>query len=211
MNGTEGQNHMVVGLTGGIASGKTFVSNELKRLGAHIIDADVIAREIVEPGRPALAEIAREFGPGILKHDGTLDRKALAGIVFSDKEKLRILNGITHPRIIERTRELIAEIKAAHKDPLIVVDAAVLIEAGIHGSVDEVVVVLISEEEQLKRLVKRDGLTEDEARKRAASQLPLKEKAGYADYVIDNSDSPEATLKCVRELFLSLTKKPKRG
>ncbi len=202
---------MVVGLTGGIASGKTFVSNELKRLGAHIIDADVIAREIVEPGRPALAEIVKEFGTGILKADGTLDRKALAGIVFSDKEKLQILNGITHPRIIERTKALIDEIESAHEDPLIVVDAAVLIEAGIHGSVDEVVVVLISEEEQLKRLINRDGLTEDEARKRVASQLPLKEKAGYADYVIDNNNSPEETLKCVQELFLSLTKKTKMG
>ncbi|MBI5455009.1 MAG: dephospho-CoA kinase, partial [Deltaproteobacteria bacterium] len=162
---------MVIGLTGGIASGKTFVSNELKRLGAHIIDADVIAREIVEPGRPALAEIVKEFGLRILKADGTLDRKALAGIVFSDKEKLQILNGIMHPRIIERTKALIDEIQSSHKDPLIVVDAAVLIEAGIHGSVDEVVVVLISEEEQMKRLIARDGLTEDEARKRVASQL----------------------------------------
>lgn len=211
MNGAEGQNHMVVGLTGGIASGKTFVSNELKRLGAHIIDADVIAREIVEPGRPALAEIVKEFGTGILKPDATLDRKALAAIVFSDKEKLQILNGITHPRIIERTKALIDEIQSAHKDPLIVVDAAVLIEAGIHGSVDEVVVVLISEEEQMKRLIARDGLTEEEAKKRVASQLPLKEKAGYADYVIDNSNSPEETLKCVQELFLSLTKKTKMG
>ncbi|MBI2411906.1 MAG: dephospho-CoA kinase [Deltaproteobacteria bacterium] len=202
---------MVVGLTGGIASGKTFVSSELKRLGAHIIDADVIAREIVEPGCSALDEIAREFGAGILKPDGTLDRKALAGIVFSDKEKLLILNGITHPRIIDRTKALINEIKSAHKDPLIIIDAAVLIEAGIHGSVDEVVVVLISEEEQLKRLINRDSLTEEEARKRVAAQLPLKEKAGYADYVIDNSGTREATLKCARELFEALTKKTKRG
>lgn len=202
---------MVIGLTGGIAVGKTLVSNELKRLGAHIIDADIIAREIVEPGSPALAEIVAEFGAGMLKADGTLDRKALARIVFSDKEKLRILNGITHPRIIERTKALIDEIRSAHKDPLIVVDAAVLIEAGIHASVDEVVVVQISGEEQMRRLIARDNLTDDEARSRVASQLPLKEKAVHADYVIDNSGDREATLKRVQGLFLSLTKKTKMG
>ena len=202
---------MVIGLTGGIAVGKTLVSNELKRLGAHIIDADIIAREIVEPGSPALAEIVAEFGAGILKPDGTLDRKALAGIVFSDKEKLRILNGITHPKIIERTKALIDEIRSAHKDPIIVIDAAVLIEAGIHASVDEVVVVQISWEEQMRRLIARDNLTDDEARSRVASQLPLKEKAVHADYVIDNSGDREATLKRVQGLFLSLTKKTKMG
>jgi len=200
---------MIVGLTGGIASGKTLVSNELRKLGAHIIDADVIAREIVEPGSPALAEIVKEFGAGILKADGTLDRKALAKIVFSDKEKLLILNRITHPKIIERTKALIGEIRSAHKDPLIIIDAAVLIEAGIHASVDEVVVVHISEDEQMKRLIARDNLTDDEARKRVASQLPLKEKTVHADYVIDNSGSPEATLERVQGLFLSLTKKQK--
>ncbi len=196
---------MVVGLTGGIASGKSLVSGELKRLGAHVIDADLIAREIVGPGSPALAEIKREFGPRVINDDGTLDRAALGEIVFSDPEKLKLLNSITHPRIIEQQRRMIEEIKKNHADPLIIVDAAILIEAGEHRNMDRVVVVWASEEKQVERLLARNGLTRREAEKRVRAQMPLKEKAEYADYVINNDGGIEETLNLARELYRKLT------
>ncbi|MBI5642799.1 MAG: dephospho-CoA kinase [Deltaproteobacteria bacterium] len=203
---------MVAGLTGGIASGKTLVSGELKRLGAHLIDADVIARELVEPGKPAYKEIVEEFGPDVVLEDGTLNRKKLGSIVFSDNEKLQILNRITHPRIIERTRELIEEIKRADGgDALIIVDAAILIEAGIHNCVDKLIVVHVDPEVQIGRLKKRDNLSAEDAKRRIAAQLPLKEKAGYADYVIENNGTPLETLERTRALFLELKKNQKRG
>ncbi|MFQ5736388.1 MAG: dephospho-CoA kinase [Thermodesulfobacteriota bacterium] len=197
---------MVVGLTGGIASGKSLVSKELERLGAHVIDADLIAREVVRPGTPALVEIEEEFGPSVIKADGTLDRKALAQIVFSDPEKLKILNRITHPRIIERQRRMIEEIKegSGQDDPLIVVDAAILIEAGEFKRMDRVVVVYADEEQQVERQVARNGITREQAKARVRAQMPLKEKLKYADYRIDNTGGIEETLRLAEELYEKL-------
>lgn len=196
---------MVVGLTGGIASGKSIVSGEFKKLGAVVIDADLIAREIVEPGQPALPEIEKEFGPSVINGDGTLDRKALGDMVFSDPEKLKRLNRITHPRIIERQRRMIEEIKGAHKDPLIVVDAAILIEAGEYRNMDRVIVVYADEDKQVERLSRRNGLTTQEAEKRVKAQMPLKEKVLYADYVIDNNGGVEETRQRARDLYMKLS------
>lgn len=196
---------MVVGLTGGIASGKSIVSGEFKKLGAVVIDADLIAREIVEPGQPALPEIEKEFGPSVINGDGTLDRKALGDMVFSDPEKLKRLNRITHPRIIERQRRMIEEIKGAHKDPLIVVDAAILIEAGEYRNMDRVIVVYADEDKQVERLSHRNGLTTQEAEKRVKAQMPLKEKVLYADYVIDNNGGIEETRQRARDLYMKLS------
>ncbi|MDO8426801.1 MAG: dephospho-CoA kinase [Deltaproteobacteria bacterium] len=195
---------MIAGLTGGIATGKSLVSNELKRLGARIIDADIIAREIVEPGKPAYNEIVEEFGKGILNEDGTLNRRELGRIVFSDKEKLKRINGITHPGIIKRIEEEISKISSGKDDSIIVVDAAVLIEAGAHKDMDKVIVVYADEDKQIERIKRRDNLTESEARCRIGSQIPLKEKVKYADYVIDNNGRMEETLKEARELYLKL-------
>ena len=195
---------MVAGLTGSIASGKSLVSAELKRLGARVVDADLIAREVVEPGSPALKEIEEEFGPSVIKAGGGLDRAALAAIVFSDPEKLKILNRITHPRIIARQREMVDEIKKSSGDPLIIVDAAVLIESGEHKNMDAVIVVYSDEEKLIERLCAR-GLTRREALTRVGAQMGLKEKLEYADYVIDNNGTVEETLRQARELYGRLT------
>ena len=199
---------MVAGLTGSIASGKSLVSAELERLGARIVDADLIAREVVAPGSPALGEIAEEFGQSVIRADGGLDRAALGGIVFSDAEKLKALNRITHPRIIARQREMIEEIKKEPADPLIIVDAAILIEAGEHKNMDAVIVVFCDEERQIERLAAR-GLARGEALSRVRAQMPLKEKLEYADYVIDNNGTVEETLRQARELYGRL-RGPKR-
>jgi len=196
---------VTVGLTGGVASGKSLVSGGLKRLGAHIIDADVISREIVAPGEPAYREIASTFGKGVIRADGTIDRKALGSLVFSDPEKRKILNKITHPRIIEKIGLEIKALEAKGGDPLIVVDAALLIEVGLHKEMSKVIVVYADEEKQIRRIISRDHLTEKEARERVNAQMPLPEKLKYADFVIDNNGSVEDTLKSVKELYGRLT------
>ncbi len=195
---------MVAGLTGGIASGKSLVAAELERLGAIVIDADVIARHVVEPGSGALAEIEREFGPGVIRKDGSLDRKALGDVVFSDPERLKALNRIMHPRIIEQQRRLVQKARRESPGTLIVVNAAVLIEAGEHTNMDKVIVIYADEEKQVERLCARDGLTPSEALMRVRSQMPLKEKTRYADYVIYNNGSVEETLEQTRRLYAEL-------
>ncbi|MBI1912871.1 MAG: dephospho-CoA kinase [Deltaproteobacteria bacterium] len=197
---------MIIGLTGGIASGKSLVSGELKKLGAHIIDADIIAREIVEPGSPAYDDIVREFGAGILNEDSTIDRKALGKIVFADKEKLHKLNRITHPRIIEKINGKIKELNDNHKDPVIIVDIALLIEVGLHKDMTKVMVVYSDEKTQIERLRKRDNLSEEEAQQRLKAQMPMAEKLGYADYVIDNTGTAEQTKERVKQLYSELKK-----
>lgn len=198
---------MTVGLTGGIASGKSLVAGELKRLGAHIVDADLVSREVVRPGTRAHGEIVEAFGPGVLLENGEIDRKRLGEIVFSDPVKLEMLNSITHPRIRERIRELVSGIERVDPSGLIVVDAALLIEGGLYREMTKVVVVYADELKQAERLVKRDGLTPGEAKKRIASQMPLKEKREYADYVIDNNGEPGETLERVRRVYRELAGK----
>lgn len=193
---------MIVGLTGGIATGKSLVSAEFKRLGARVIDADEIAREVVEPGKPAYEDIIKEFGSGVLRSDGAIDRKALAERVFSDKEALAKLNGITHPRIRRRIRE---EIARAGGGELIVVDIALLLEGSFKDEVDKVVVVYADEEKQIERLKKRNGASKEEALQRLASQMPLKEKLRYADYTIDNNGAVEEAITRAREVFRDLS------
>ncbi len=196
---------MIVGLTGGVASGKSLVAGELKKLGAHIIDADVISREIVEPGSEAYRDIVREFGEGVLRADGTIDRKALGRIVFADPARLSALNGITHPRIIEKIRSGMKALGERFADALIVVDAALLIEVGLHREMSRVIVVYADEDRQVERIMARDGLGEKEARERINSQMPLSRKVEYADFVIDNNGSVEDTRRLVKELYLKLT------
>jgi len=197
---------MVVGLTGGIACGKSLVSGELKRLGAHIVDADVISREVTAKGSPVYDEIVREFGQGILRPDGSIDRKALGAIVFSDREKLLKLNAITHPAIIKTSSEKVERIKKSHPGTVIVVDAALLIEAGMHRAVDRVIVVYADEEKQMERMKKRDDLDEREAKKRLSCQMPIKEKFKYADYLIENNGTEEELKSVVKRIFAELAK-----
>nr|WP_197984317.1 dephospho-CoA kinase [Aeromicrobium sp. CFBP 8757] len=181
---------MRVGLTGGIGAGKSTVSALLAAHGAVVIDYDRLAREIVEPGRPALAVIAARFGDGVIGADGTLDRPALGSIVFGDPEALSDLNGITHPAI----RDLAAEREAsAGPDAIVVHDNPLLVEMGADAHCDVVVVVDVPVEVQVDRLVTIRGMSADEARARIAAQAPRDTRTGAADLVIDNT-GPEGEL-----------------
>lgn len=194
---------MIVGLTGGIATGKSLVSGELRRLGATVVDADAIAKEVVEPGRPACAEIAEAFGPGVIKQDGSIDRKKLGQIIFSDPAARERLNAITHPRIRERMKEETTRLVKEGVE-LIVLDIALLIETGVRYEVDRIVVVYADPAQQAERLMERDSMGLDEAKKRISCQMDIKEKVDYADYVIDNSGTKEDAIEQTRALFIEL-------
>ena len=191
---------MVIGLTGGIASGKSTVSAKLKELGAAVIDADLLARDVVRKGEIAYNKIVQCFGADILLPVGDIDRKKLGDIVFSDKEKLELLNSITHPEIINRMKERIQELKAEGAK-VIVVDAAILIEMGLHKYVDSVWVLSVDRETQLKRLVERDKFNYREAENRINSQFTNEVRKKYADVVIDNSKPIEEVEKRLEELW----------
>ncbi len=197
---------IVIGLTGGIASGKSTVTALLKEKGAVIIDADKIAREIMSKGEPGWFEVLNYFGDEILNDDRSdIDRKKLASIVFSDKAKLEALNNITHPKIIEEIKKQVEEYKKACKK-IIVIDAALLIEAGLDKIVDEVWVVAANEDVQLQRLMAREkDITKDEAVKRIKSQMPLAEKLKFADRVIDNNSSIEETKNQVDKIWTKIS------
>jgi dephospho-CoA kinase len=196
---------LLVGLTGGIGTGKSTVSAVLRALGAVVIDADVLARDVVAPGEPALAQIVAEFGAGVLRADGTLDRKALGGVVFADPAKRKRLEAITHPRIRERFARRLAELTAHGFHGIVFFDAPVMIESGNHKNMDRLVVVVADEVTQIARLTARDGMTRDEALSRIRSQMPLSEKAKLADYVIDNSGARATTEKQTKRVYAALT------
>ncbi|MBI5810354.1 MAG: dephospho-CoA kinase [Deltaproteobacteria bacterium] len=192
---------MIVGLTGGIATGKSLVSKELKRLGARVVDADAIAREVSAAGSPACGEIVKEFGRGILGSGGVLDRKRLAGIIFNDPESRRRLDRIMHPRIIKRMREEAGRLRRIDPDALIVFEAPLLFEAGLNKDVDRIIVVVSDEDRQIERLRRKEGLTAKDARKRIMSQMPLDEKKKLADHIIYNNGTVEEALKEAGSLY----------
>ena len=194
---------LLVGLTGGIATGKSTVSEILRTFGAVVLDADVLAREVVEPGQPALAAIVREFGPEVLTPDGRLDRKKTAAIVFAAPGRRKTLEGITHPAIRDRFLGHLAELEAQGFEGVVFWDAPVMIEAGGHKAMDRLVVVVTDSATQLERAVGRDGDRADIER-RIANQLPLTEKAKLADHVIDNSGERAATEARTREVYAAL-------
>ena len=203
-HGAVNRKFLLVGLTGGIASGKSSVSRMLNQLGCLIIDADSIAREVVEPGEPAYQKIVEAFGQGILDDEGYVNRKKLGALIFRDAEKRRLLNEITHPEIIRREQEILAELMTEGHEGIVVLDAALLIEAGGAGRVDRLVVVTADEATQQKRLSDRDDLPAEEALRRIRSQMPLSEKAKLAHYVINNSGTPHETLRQVQEVYQTL-------
>jgi dephospho-CoA kinase len=176
-----------VGLTGSIAVGKSFVASVFEDLGCKVADADDLARDAVAPGSPGLKSIVTWFGIGVLQPDGTLDRKKLGGIVFADKVKREQLNALLHPHIIAAQDHLLHVWEAADPDGIGVVDASLMIESGGYKRFDKVVVVHCRPEIQLERLMTRDHLSEAEAQRRIAAQLPQSEKIRYADFLIDTS------------------------
>ena len=195
---------LLVGLTGGIATGKSTVAEVFRRLGCVIIDADGLAREVVVPGEPAYDEIVATFGRGILRPDGLLDRQKLGAIVFAAPDAKKRLEAITHPRIRERFAEALAELEARDFAGIVIFDAPVMIESGNYTAMDRLVVVVTDAATQARRLTARDAVGAAEAEQRIGSQMPVAEKAKLADYVIDNSGDRETTIAEARRVHAAL-------
>jgi len=192
---------LIVGLTGSIGTGKSTIANRFKELDIPVVDADLIARQVVEPGEAAYEQIVETFGEGILQLDKTLDRKALGAIVFQDDTKRKELNAIIHPAI---RKELIHQ-RDQYVDEgvkCVVVDIPLLYESNLIDYVDKVLVVYVDEEVQLQRVVSRDNSTEKEAKQRIASQIPVAEKAKQADAVIDNNGTVEQSFQQLDEVLI---------
>jgi dephospho-CoA kinase len=193
-----------VGLTGGIATGKSHVAELLRELGCEVMDADLIAHQAIEPGQPAYREIVNEFGRGVVDENGTIDRARLGAVVFADPSRLKRLNAIVHPRVIEAQERWLAGLAARSPGAIAVVDAALLIEAGAHRRFNKLVVVFCRPELQLERLMTRNRLTREEAMARIAAQMPMAEKLKYADYTINTSGRFVDTRQQVERLYTEL-------
>jgi dephospho-CoA kinase len=197
---------LIVGLTGGVASGKTTVSRVLKEEGAYIIDADQIARELVQPQTPAWKKLVKAFGPEILQEDGLIHRKKLADKVFANLQDRKLLNRILHPRIRKEMERRVRGIGQKDPEAIVVIDAPLLVELGEHCQMDKLIVVASTQTQQIERLKKRDGISPEEALRIFSSQMPIEDKVKLADFVIRNDGSFRETKKKAREVFEELTK-----
>ena len=193
-----------VGLTGGIACGKSTVANIFVALGAHLIDFDKLAHEAQEPGKPAWKEIVKYFGKGILNQDDTINRNRLAQIVFTDKKKLETLNSIVHPLVFNLWQERLGKIKIKEERAIVLADIPLLFEGKMQNLFDLTILVAISPEEQVCRLMARNSLSHDEAQLRLKNQMPIADKIGLADIVIDNSGDFTQAEKKVTEIWQQL-------
>jgi len=198
-----------VGLTGGIACGKSTVAQVFVMLGAHLIDFDKLAHEVQEPGKPAWKEIVRYFGKDILNQDETIDRNRLAQIVFTDKKELEALNNIVHPLVFNLWQERLDKIKIKEEHAIILSDIPLLFEGKMQDLFDLTILVLISPEEQICRLMARNNLSRNEAQIRLQSQMPIADKIGFADIVIDNQDNVSQTKEKVAEIWRQLKSREK--
>jgi dephospho-CoA kinase len=198
-----------VGLTGGIGSGKSTVDRLFRKKGAEIIDFDSLAHAAEAPGSTAWKEIVAYFGRDILNHDDTINRERLGTIVFRDSKKLKKLNSIVHPSLFDEWKRKIEVIRLKRKDAVIISDIPLLIEVKWHEYVDVVVLVYISPEEQIKRIMKRNGYTRHEATDRLNSQMPIGEKVPYANFIIHNEGSVEETEKIVSDIWETLLEREK--
>jgi len=198
---------LLIGLTGGIASGKSLVARIFRDLGAHVIDADRIVHHLLSAGEAVCREVAEHFGRDIELQDGSIDRRKLGEIVFRDPEKRAWLNACIHPRVFAIFSSQVRHICEHDPCAIVVLDAALLIETGYHRKMDTVIVVIAEEEQQSQRLQARDRLTRDQALERIRSQMPLTEKKRRADHVIDNTGTREQTERQARELFAVLKRK----
>lgn len=196
-----------IGLTGGVASGKSTVASALRALGAAVIDADVLAREVVHPGGPAYRDVVDAFGRSVVAADGTLDRAALAARIFSDPDARQRLNTLTHPHIRRRMADEAARLTEAADASVIVFDIPLLLDTtdGRDLDLDGIIVVYADADIRVRRLVARNRLSEEEARRRLAAQVPLEEKKARATWVIDNSGAPEETRAQVERLWQVLS------
>jgi dephospho-CoA kinase len=193
-----------VGLTGGLACGKTFVGQALADLGCHLIQADELGHQVLLPDGEAYAEVVREFGPGILNDDATIDRKRLAVEVFGKPERLAALNRLVHPHVFRRENELVEGFAKSDPQGIVVVEAAILIETGTYRSFDRLILVECEEDQQMERALKRDHADRAEVLARLKRQMPTAEKRKFAHYTIDTSGSKQDTLRRVREVYDAL-------
>jgi len=188
----------ILGVTGSFGTGKTFVASLFRRLGARVIDADVIAHSVIGKGSPSYRRIVKVFGRGILLADGRINRKKLGRIVFSDSRLIKTLNAITHPAVIKIIKERINKYK---DDAVIIIDAPLLVEAKLSGAVDALIVVKCSREKQIERCRKKFGIEKEEILKRIRKQIPIRRKIKMADYLIDNSGRRSETAKQVKKVW----------
>lgn len=195
---------MRIGLTGGIATGKSTVSRLLEARGVRIVDADVIARDVMNPGQPLLAAVAARFGPEFLLPEGGLDRRRMAEHIFNRPEERQALNAIVHPAIRAEIRRQVDAYEAADPQAIVAADIPLLYESGLEDLYEKIVVVYVPRPVQLKRLMERDKLTPEQAEGRLNAQLDIEDKKRRADYVIDNAGSPEDTERQVDRLLESL-------
>jgi dephospho-CoA kinase len=193
-----------VGLTGSIAVGKTFVCSVFRELGCAVLDADQVARDVVEPGSKGLELVVDRFGSSVVFPDGSLDRAKLGSIVFADEEKRLALNSIIHPLVFEAQERWIKEREAEDPDGIAIIDAALMIESGGYRRFDKLIVVWCEPELQLQRLMARDNLSLADAQKRIAAQMSQEEKKGYADFLIDTSKDRDNTRRQVADVFEQL-------
>lgn len=193
-----------VGLTGGLATGKSFVGQALVELGCHLLQADVLGHEALLPGGGAYERVVAEFGPGILGPDGHIVRRQLGAEVFGRPERLERLNALVHPVVIAREEAWIGELAERDHGAIAVVEAAILIETGSYKRFDRIVLTVCSEQQQIERAMKRDGLSRAEVETRLSRQMPIEEKRRYAHHVIDTSGEKDATLEQVRRVHEEL-------
>jgi dephospho-CoA kinase len=192
---------IIIGLTGGIGSGKSSVAEMFKDEGAYVIDFDYLARVVVEPDTPAWRDIVDYFGPEILSPDRTLNRLKIAEIVFSDSKSRKALEGFIHPRIFEEQDTLLKDIKKQDPHAVVIIDIPLLFELSLNKNFDKIIVVYVSRDVQIKRTVKKGVLTEEEVEKRLKAQIPIEEKKLLSDYIINNEGSLKNTRDQVRKVI----------
>ena len=193
-----------VGLTGGLACGKSFVGEALAGYGCLLIRADELGHEVLAPGGEAYEPVVKEFGSEIVSGDGSIDRRLLAARVFGSPDRLARLNALVHPFVVRREEDLIAQFARSEPDGIAVVEAAILIETGSHKRFDRLILVTCSEEQQVERALRRPGALEPDVRARLSRQMPLDDKRKFADFVIDTSGSKEETLRQTRAAYEAL-------
>ena len=195
-----------VGLTGGLATGKTYVAGLLEKLGCYVIHADRLGHEVLLPGAEAYEDVVTEFGAEIVTADGTIDRKALGSVVFSNPDRLEVLNALVHPHVFRRQNEFFDTVARKDAHAVVVSEAAIMIETGSYKRYDRVVLTVCPPDMQIRRYAEREGATDDEARERLARQMPLDDKKKFADYIIDTSGTKAETEDQVRQIYLQLGK-----